>query len=389
MAKILILVERFYPEDFLVNDLASEWKRMGHEVEVLTQVPSYPFDKIYDGYKNKTYQSTTELNNIPVHRVSTIFGYNISVKRKVLNYLHFGLLTSLWAIWNGHKYDKVFVYHTAALTMASAVLPFRWLWRRRITIWTQDLWPDAVWGFGFKPSKWKEALLNAFVRFIYGRCERITVSCRRYVGRIKEMTGRNAEWVPQWEPAEMSLQEKQVGGKVVFMFAGNMGVPQDLPNVIEGFLKANLEDAELWLVGGGVMADLLKEKYGETKGVKFCGRQPRSDMPNWFAQADALIISLTDQYSLTLPGKFQSYIKTGKPLLGIINGEARELIEENDIGFTANPDDIEAIAESYRKMYSVARNGEAIAYGNRAKELSATMFNRERLIKKLLGDDSL
>ncbi len=387
MSKILILVERFYPEDFLVNDLASEWKRMGHDIEVLTQVPSYPFDEIYAGYKNKTYQTTMELNDIPVHRVSTIFGYNTSVKKKVLNYLHFGLMTSLWALWNGRKYDRVFVYHTAALTMASAVVPFKWLWRKHITIWTQDLWPDAVWGFGFKPSKWKAALLNYFVRFIYARCDRITVSCRRYVGRIKELTGRDAEWIPQWEPAEMNLPVKESGGKVIFMFAGNMGVPQDLPNVIDGFVRAGLSDAELWLVGGGVMFEPLKEKYGDLRTVKFCGRQPRADMPKWFAQADALIISLTAQYSLTLPGKFQTYIKTGKPLLGFINGEARELIEENRIGFTSAPDDIETISGAYRKLYQVVRNGESLAYGERAKVLSRSIFNRDKLVNKLLVEN--
>lgn len=388
MSKVLIVVERFYPEDFLVNDLAAEWKRQGHDVEVLTQVPSYPFDKIYDGYKNKTYQTTCEFNDIPVHRVSTIFGYNTSVKRKILNYLHFALLTSLWALWNGRKFDKVFVYHTAALTMASAAIPLRWIWRKKITIWTQDLWPDAVWGFGFKPSKWKERLLNAFVRFIYARCDRITVSCRRYVKRIKELTGRDAEWIPQWEPSSMELPPKDGDGNVVFMFAGNMGIPQNLENVISGFQKASLPNAELWLVGGGVMLEPLKEKFGGVSGVKFCGRQPRADMPNWFAKADALIISLTDKYCLTLPGKFQSYIKTGKPILGIINGEARELIEENDIGFTANPDDISAIADAYRKMHSVVRNGEATSYGTRAWELSTTMFNRDKLIMKLIGEYS-
>ena len=388
MSKVLIVVERFYPEDFLVNDLAAEWKRQAHDVEVLTQVPSYPFDKIYDGYKNKTYQTTCEFNDIPVHRVSTIFGYNTSVKRKILNYLHFALLTSLWALWNGRKFDKVFVYHTAALTMASAAIPLRWIWRKKITIWTQDLWPDAVWGFGFKPSKWKERLLNAFVRFIYARCDRITVSCRRYVKRIKELTGRDAEWIPQWEPSSMELPPKDGDGNVVFMFAGNMGIPQNLENVISGFQKASLPNAELWLVGGGVMLEPLKEKFGGVSGVKFCGRQPRADMPNWFAKADALIISLTDKYCLTLPGKFQSYIKTGKPILGIINGEARELIEENDIGFTANPDDISAIADAYRKMHSVVRNGEATSYGTRAWELSTTMFNRDKLIMKLIGEYS-
>ena len=383
MSKILILVERFYPEDFLVNDLASEWKRMGHEVEVLTQVPSYPFDKIFDGYENKTFQTTIELNDIPVHRVSTIFGYNTSVKRKILNYLHFGILTTLWAIWNGRKYDKIFVYHTAALTMASAVVPLKWIWRKNITIWTQDLWPDAVWGFGFKPSRWKAALLNAFVRFIYGRCDRIIVSCRRYVQRIKELTGRDAEWVPQWEPVEMLLPEKTFCGKTVFMFAGNMGVPQNLLNVIEGFIDAGLEDAELWLVGGGVMFEPLKEKYSKLEQIRFCGRQPRNEMPKWFAQADALIISLTDKYCLALPGKFQSYIKTGKPILGILNGEARELIDEFKIGHTSGPENITEISAAYDRMHSILNNEEGKMCGERAKDLSQKMFARDTLIKRL------
>ena len=386
MAKILILVERFYPEDFLVNDLAVAWKRLGHEVEVLTQVPSYPFDKLFDGYKNKTFQTTMELEGIPVHRVSTIFGYNRSVVRKILNYLHFGLLTSLWALFRGRSYDRVFVYHTAALTMASAVFPLRLLWRKPIAIWTQDLWPDAVWGFGFKPSRFKQALLDAFVRSVYARCSRITVSCRRYVQRIKEITGRDAEWVPQWEPAAMELAPKVPGGKAIFMFAGNMGVPQNLERVVEGFVRAALDRAELWLVGGGVMLEPLKAKYGEARGVKFLGRQPRSEMPGWFAQADALIISLSREYCLTLPGKFQTYIKTGKPLFGILEGEAKDLIEEFGLGKTAAPEAMDSIVAGYREMAALVESGEGQACGERAKRLSETRFNREDLIRRLLGD---
>ena len=388
MSRVLIVVERFFPEDFLVNDLAAEWKGQGHEVEVLTQVPSYPFDKIYDGYKNKMYQTTREFNDIPVHRVSTIFGYNRSVFRKVLNYLHFGVLTSLWALFNGRKFDKVFIYHTAALTMASAVFPLRLIWRKRITIWTQDLWPDAVWGYGFKPSKFRRMMLNMFVRLIYNRCNRITVSCRRYVKRIKELTGRDAEWIPQWEPANMELPEKAKGGEAVFMFAGNMGVPQNLENVIAGFEKARMKDSELWLVGGGVMLEPLKEKFRTLDNVKFCGRQPRAEMPKWFAQADVLIISLTDRYSLTLPGKFQSYIKTGKPLLGILNGEARELIEEFKIGYVANPDDVDEISGAFKRMRDAHKSGEGKTFCERAKRLSDSMFDRSVLIARLWEPES-
>lgn len=383
MSKILIVVERFHPEDFLVNDLASEWKRRGDEVEVLTQVPSYPFDKIYDGYVNRRMQTTTELNGIPVHRVNTIFGYNTSVKRKVLNYLHFGWRTMCWALWHGRQYDRVFVYHTAALTMAMSVWPLRLIWRKPITIWTQDLWPDAVYAFGFRPVWWKAAILNTFVRSIYGCCTRITVSCPAYVKRIKELTGRGAEFVPQWDPTPMEIAPKVPDGKTVFMFAGNFGVPQDLENVVEGFKKAGVPNAELWMVGGGVMLERLKELSAGCDAIKFCGRQPKAEMPKWFAKADALIISLNPEYQLTLPGKFQSYIKTGRPLMGILYGDARMLIEEHHLGITANPEAVDAIAEAFRQMAAMIANGEGVACGKNGIALSEGEFQRDRAMARL------
>lgn len=392
MSKVLILVERFWPEDFLVNDLASEWKRRGHDIEVLTQVPSYPLDRIFDGYENKRLQTTVELNGIPVHRVNTIFGYNSSVRRKVLNYLHFGWRTFWWAVRHGRKYDRVFVYHTAALTMAVAVLPLKILWRKPVTIWTQDLWPDAVYAYGFKPAWWKQVILNSFVRTIYGCCDRICVSCPSYVERIRELTGREAEFVPQWEPGEMGIVDsaghKEAQGErrpFVFMFAGNLGVPQNLENDIEGFVRANLPDAELWLVGGGVMLESLKTKYASCGNVKFCGRQPRVEMPKWFAQADALIISLTEDYRLTLPGKFQSYIKTGKPLLGFISGATRDFIDGHQLGWSAEPGDVKGVSRAYVEAVEALRAGKGLKFGLRALQLSKTMFDRTDLIDRLWG----
>lgn len=388
MAKILVIVERFYPEDFLVNDLVAAWKESGDEVEVLTQVPSYPYDKIYDGYENLKLQTTREFHDIPVHRVNTIFGYNTSVKKKVLNYLHFGWRTFWWCVRHGRKYDKVFVYHTAALTMAMGVWAMKLIWRKPITIWTQDLWPDAVYAYGFKPKWWKVAILNTFVRSIYGCCKRITVSCPSYVKRIKEICGREAEYVPQWDPTEMQVGVDEgvgvEGKKRVFMFAGNHGTPQDLPNVIEGFGKAGLKDAELWLVGGGVMLEPLKKLVEEkkVKGVVFQGRQPKAEMGKWFAKADALIISLIPEYRLTFPGKFQSYIKTGKPLFGILEGDARQMIEDEGLGVTADPMDVEAIAKAFRSF--PFEKSEEI--GARCLKLSNERFNREKLIKNLRGE---
>ena len=409
MSRVLIVVERFFPEDFLVNDLVAEWMRQGMDVEVLTQVPSYPFDRIYDGYTNKWFQTMVEDlgggkgPKVTVHRVSTFFGYNRSVKRKILNYLHFGWRTMWWALWHGRQYDKVFIYHTAALTMAMSTIPMRLVWRRHVAIWTQDLWPDAVWGYGFKPSRSKEWLLNGFVRFIYARCNRIAVSCPGYVARIREICGREAEFIPQWDldscVASLTRQTHESGAckPLVFMFAGNLGVPQNLENDIVGFLQAELENVELWFVGGGVMLEPLKTKYEAKAGgkIRFFGRQPRSEMPKWFAHADALIISLTEAYQLTLPGKFQSYLKTEKPLLGFISGATRLFIEGEPVpgvetgesrerlGCTAAPDDVLGIASAYRTMAGSIREGQGKVFGENCRRLSEHLFDRETQINRL------
>ena len=133
------------------------------------------------------------------------------------------------------------------------------------------------------------------------------------------------------------------------------------------------------------MCDPLKERFAGLDAVKFCGRQPRQDMPNWFAKADVLIISLTDKYCMTLPAKFQSYIKTGKPIFGILNGEANDLIEEFKLGCTAKPDDLADIAEKFKVMTDMSRSGEGVSCGIRARSLSEKMFNRDSSIRNLLG----
>ena len=406
--KALVVVERFWPEDFLVNDFVAEWQKCGDEVEVLTQIPSYPFDRIFDGYKNQAgdeqinvqllrpgFKPTAfpvDSHSVTIHRVSTVLGYNSSVRRKVWNYIHFALATAWWALWHGRKYDRVFIYHTAALLMASSAVPLKLIWRKPITIWTQDLWPDAVYAYGFKPKWWKAAILNTFVRLIYGCCSRICVSCPSYLKRIKELTGRDAEFIPQWEPGEFQAPSgirtfEHSTNKTVFMFAGNLGVPQNLENDIEGFIKADIPDAELWIVGGGVRLDGLKAKYGTSPGVKFCGRQPRADMPKWFAQADVLLISLTKEYQLTFPAKFQSYIKTGKPLLGIIEGDVKRFIADEHLGWTAAPDNLSEIAAVYQRAADEVRDGKGAEYGRNAVALSERMFDKGKCVSRLIGEN--
>ena len=45
--KILIVTQYFWPENFRINDLVEEFAVYGHEVTVLTGIPTYPKGKVF------------------------------------------------------------------------------------------------------------------------------------------------------------------------------------------------------------------------------------------------------------------------------------------------------------------------------------------------------
>ncbi|MFT6905631.1 MAG: colanic acid biosynthesis glycosyl transferase WcaI [Oleiphilaceae bacterium] len=47
---ILKVIQYYWPENILITDLAPASKDKGHEIVVLTVIPNYPSEKLYEGY---------------------------------------------------------------------------------------------------------------------------------------------------------------------------------------------------------------------------------------------------------------------------------------------------------------------------------------------------
>ena len=383
--KILILSERFFPEEFLVNDLTAELHKRGNSVEVLTQVPSYPYDKIFDGYRNRLFQTTREYHDIPVHRVRTVLGYNSGgMKRKIVNYISFAFLTSLWSLFFGWKYDRVFVCHTGPLSMASAALVLRFVWWRKCIIWTQDIWPDTVYNYGVKPTRAMRLFLNTVVRVIYWAFSAITVSCPGFIDILGRYTRKKIEFVPQWTTDTLPLPPHEPGEKLVFTFAGNIGSVQNLDRLIEAFSKVPRDKAELRIVGSGIYLERLKALAGELHldNVVFTGRRPRAEMPKLFECSDVLVISLKPEFSLTIPAKFQAYIASGRPIFGCVRGDCAKLIEEHELWLAADPGDIDEIVAGFTDFCNGDR-GRLAVWRQNALAFSEQCFCREKIIDRI------
>ncbi|MBI9107206.1 MAG: glycosyltransferase family 4 protein [Spirochaetales bacterium] len=347
--KTLIVSERFYPEDFLVNELSRLFHKAGLETEVLTQIPSYPEDKIRSGYKNRFF-STEDWEGIKVNRFFTVLGYKKSLFRKILNYFCFAFFTSVFAICNRKKYDKVLFVHTGPLTMAFSNIFFGKTCETYI--WTQDVWPDTVYAYGFKENKINIFLLDRLVKRIYRPAKKVFISSPGFLSSLKEFTDKEIVYIPQWYPGDAGQIFEETDNpfnrdKINYVFAGNIGKVQNLESVIDAF--GVLDDSyALHICGDGSNIQTLQDlsDVQRSKRVYFHGHIPFEEIGKYLAFADALIISLIDRPILnkTLPAKFQAYLSCGKPLLGILKGVVADYINEYKLGFTADPDDEKDIA---------------------------------------------
>ena len=392
MKKILIVTEVFYPESGLINDFAQELVKKGYTVEVLTQHPSYPQSYIYDGYENVNY-TTEKWNNILIHRFKFVEGYKNSILKKILNYATFVYRGRKVAKKIGNNCDHVLVYQTGPLTLALPAISIRKNFKKKITIWTFDIWPDAVFAYGFPKIFPLTYFLDRLIKRIYKNSDNILVSSKGFIQQIKQYVDNiDIEYAPNWSvvenPSKIPLTLDR--NKFNFTFTGNISISQNLKNVLQGWKRAQLNNAQLNIVGDGSYLDNLKKIVIDESidNVIFYGRYPSNQMADFLSQSDFLVLSLIDDEGIakTEPYKIQSYLLSRKPILGIIKGGAKEIIEENSLGLCANPSDIEDIANSFRQAINFANDKNNLnKVGQYADELMKNRFNREKIIDKVIN----
>ena len=394
MKKILIVSEVFYPEEFKINELALEWKNKGYEVDILTIVPSYPASEIYSGYENKWFQKEV-WNDINIFRVKAVTGYKSSLFKKLLKYFAFMFIGSIVSLKIGKKYDYIFGFQVGPLTSMIPAVILKQFYKKSVTLWIQDIWPDSVYAYGFKKTKILEFFLNSFVRYVYKNTSSFGISAKGFEKKIIPFLSENKEifYAPNWaDYLDKDLEKIRLSNdhKIHFTFAGNIGSVQNLENIIESFGKIDdkyLEKAQLNIIGDGSHLEKLHNivKENSFKNIIFWGRKPRGEIYKYLSASDFLIVSLIDKeiFSLTVPAKTQTYIATGKPIIAIIKGEAADIIRENELGLVCNPDSLEEIKSVFIEAIEMS-DEKSKKYIKNSELLTNTIFKKELILDNLL-----
>lgn len=390
---IVVISQYFYPEQFRINDICTEWVNRGYEVTVVTGIPNYPQGKFFEGYSYKR-QRRTIYHGVKIIRLPIVARGNSKIQLAI-NYASFVLSGWFWTHFTRVKADYVFTYELSPMTQA--LLGVWFSKRRKIPsyLYVTDLWPENVVAItGLKNSimiKWIQKMTD----FIYEKNHLIFTSSRSFIKKIhqRNIDERKLVFWPQYaedfyQPVsyrEGLLKENTFN----ITFAGNIGEAQGLDILIHTALRLKRESVKVCfnIIGDGrYKRQLVKEadKNELKEYFNFIDKKPPAQIPEYLAASDALLICLARSpvFAITIPAKTQSCLACGKPILVSADGEVQEIIKQAQCGLCSDAGDSITLCENIIKMLHMQLEERAFL-GNNALSYSEQFFNKEKLLAQM------
>lgn len=366
--RILVVTQCFYPDIYAVNDIVEEMVKRGHKVTVLTGLPDYTTSKIPPEYRHGK-RRHEHYKGADVYRVQTIARHHGPIWRS-LNYLSFVVTGSLRA-WTQDftkteaGFDVIYVWEVSPVTMAVPAIRLAKRYRKPLFLYCMDIWPECVKAMGITESNPAFPLIHAWSRLIYNACDHIAVSSKpffTYLEKTNRVPLSRMSYLPQYADDALLLSDftKQPDGHVDFLFIGNIGKAQKLDCLIRAMsvFREKKDDSSsvankvtLHIVGGGSDEERIRElahRLGLTDRIRFYGPKPAAEAAQYYKKADVCVLTLDGSTHIgdTLPGKLQTYMAAGKPVIAAANGATKEIIEESRCGICTPAGDDRALGEA-------------------------------------------
>lgn len=397
--RILVVTQYFWPENMRINDLVRDFTEKGHSVTVLTGLPNYPEGEVFEQFKAAP-ERFSQYHDARIVRVPMLPRHKRSISL-ILNYLSFFTSASVAGAYKlrGEQFDAVFVYAVSPIMAAIPALVLGRLKKAPVFVWVLDLWPETLRAVGVLKNPKLLSLVGKMVSWIYNRTDYLLMQSHGFFENVKtyctkDIAPERLVYFPSWAEDDFSAVHTPdstllAADDNVFtvVFAGNLGEAQDLPAVLDAAEQLVGKVAVRWvIVGDGRMSEWLSQEV-RSRGldnVLLLGRHPLEEMPGLFARADALLVSLktNDVFEKTIPGKVQAYLASGRPLLGMINGEAARVIDESGAGFTCASGDAQGLA----RITLALANTEAMqlqVMGESGREYYLKHYSKSRLLARL------
>lgn len=405
--RLLILTQYYPPETGApqnrLSDLAQRLVARGHRVQVLTALPNYPGNAVFDTYRGRA--NTVEvLDGIEVARVGLYVPRSRALSRRMLSYFSFA--------YNARRYGPRLVEPVELILMESpppsvalAAVALARRMKARLVINISDLWPGSLVELAVgipRPLIWAAERLEAWM---YRRADLITGQTQGIVHDIQtRFPAKRVVLFPNGvdvgayqQPLDRDGIRKEFGWTdehFVVGYTGILGIPQALDQVLDAaLLLDDVPNLHFAFFGEGVRKEHLQARIARENitSARVYPHQARERMPHIQAALDAGLVPLSrgKVFEGARPSKMFEIMAAGRPLVVCACGEAAVIVNGasgGPAGVVAPPEEPAVLAQRLRPLLfdreaarQMGRRGQAYVYAHFDREQIAGQLEQELL----------
>ena len=400
---VLLLCQFFYPEYVssatLPRDTAEALVQSGLTVDVLCGTP-----KEYSGGKKVPKKEV--YNGIYIKRMGYLQLKRTGKLGRLINYFSF-LVSAALRLFSLRHYRCVMVYSNPPVLPLLPAVASR-LFKTKLVFVAYDIYPELALLLGAtRPGSAIDRFTQHINRKVYSRAACVVAlsqEMKRLLLSIRpQLSADRVAVIPNWyddttppdtlhNPDFRTLSES---GKTVVVYAGNMGVCQDMNTIFEAAnLLQQREDIVFLFAGHGSKLPELKKRAAALNlpNVRFYDFLLGRDYIELLALASCHVVSLEKGVEgLSVPSKTYSYLAIGRPVIAIMQPDtdiAREL-NEYGAGYCIPQGDVQRFvnavcetAEHPEKAKQMGENAHRLFKERYTKELCTQQY--VKLIHELL-----
>ena len=367
----ILLIHQYYLEEddpggSRFNEMTKNWSDLGHEITVLAGTIHYNLNSKRPEYKGKLYLKKKQ-GIIDVYRCFVSENYNKNFLFRLFGYFSFVLSSSFVGLFKTKNKFDVILVTSPPLFVGLTALIISFFKRIPYVFEVRDLWPESAIDTGVLTNKLLIKLSYWLESKIYNKASLINVvtpAFRNTLILCKGIPEKKIIYIPN--AADFSIsdellssfdvaqfrQQHNIQDKFVITYVGAHGVANHLIQLIDVAERLIDTNVLFLLIGEGMEKKMLKEEVVKRNlnNIKFIDAVPKKEVFKYILASDlgVSVLKKVETFKTVFSNKTFDYMACKKPILMLIDGVSRDLVEKANCGLYAEPENINEIVSKVK-----------------------------------------
>lgn len=397
LKRLLFLNRAFYPDVESTGQLLTE---LCQDLENDFEIHVICGNPLYRKVKNRKLINRTNYGKITIWRINnTTFPKKYFLTR-FINLFSYFILCFLWTFFL--KRMNCAIAETDPPLLAIVAYVNSRIRRSSFIYYPQDIWPDV----GIVNRRMTNPILTKILKvvnvFLYQKSTRIIVPGRDMKKRLEEdysIIPHKIAVVENWADPDqifpiareenVFLKKYALKDKFLVMYSGNLGLSQDLENIIYlADALREVKDIFFVLIGEGALKEKLVNMSASLglRNIKFFNYQEKKDLKFSLNAAHIHLVPLKKgMKGIIVPSKVYGIMASGKPFIAAVDegSEIDKIVREFQCGIVTSPSDVEELKKAVLwafhnqdKIEKMGERGRIALVNHYTKKICAQKFKK-------------